>query len=340
MLRMTWLLAAAILFAIADPAFAADDFYKGKTIRLQCGCSTGAGYDNHARILSRHMPKHIPGNPTIVVQNQPAAGGLATANHMFSVADKDGTEMGLLNRYTLLQSMLGVEQAKYKVEEFNWLGTTVSFSDNAHTFIVRADVAPKNIEDLRDPKAMPISVGNSGSALIRVIKEGLHVNMNIIEGYTNNDLDTAFERKEIDGHAISYLSMMLRAPQWIEKGFAKPMIQFGRETRLPQMPDVPTGRELARNPEDLALVRFAEAPLLIGYPFTLPPGVPADRVALMRKAFKDTMEDPDYRADVLKSKLELTPKYGDEVQAALSDMAKSPASAMKRYKDLLGDSPG
>ena len=328
----------ALAFAIATSgAGAAEDFYKGKTIRIVVGAAPVGGYENHSRIMSRYMGKHIPGNPTVIVQSMPGAGGVTATNHMFVNAQKDGTEIGLLNRNSLLSGLLGVEQAKYKLEEFNWLGTTASFSDNAHLFVMRSAVSHKSIEDLRGDKLPPISVGNSGSALIRALKEGLELNVKIIEGYQNTDLDAAFERGEIDGHSISYLTMMQRAAHWITTGYAKPMIQFGRPDRLPAIKEVPTARELARGSENLALILFTEAPLELGYPFTLPPGVPADRVQIIRTAFKATIEDPEYRAEVDKAKLELTPKYDKDAMAIIEQLNKAPASAKNRYKALVGD---
>ncbi len=335
-LRKILRVAAILLLAGSSGAWAADDFYKGKTIKLLCGCGTGAGYDNHSRILSRHMPRHIPGEPNIIVQNLPAAGGLVATNHIFSISAKDGTEMGLFNRNTLLSGLLGIEQANYKIDQFNWLGTTASFSDNAHMFIVRDKVPHKTIEDMRNPALPAITVGNAGTPLIHVFKEALGLNLKIIEGYNNNDLDPAFERGEIDGHAISWLSMMARAPHWMDKGFARPVVQFGRADRLPIISHVPTARELTRGSESLALMLFAEAPLELGYPFALPPGVPAERVALLRKAFKDTTEDPKYIEEIQKIKLELTPKYGDEVQAIVGKLTQSPPSVVARYKALMG----
>jgi tripartite-type tricarboxylate transporter receptor subunit TctC len=330
------LMAAAAALALASTsAHAADDFYKGKTVRLISGSSTGGGYDNHARFLAAYMGKHIPGNPNIVVESMPGGAGIIAPNYIYALAKKDGTEFGLFNRNTLLQGLLGVEQAKFDVEKFNWLGTTVSFSDNAHLFIIRAALPQKNIDDLRSTKFPPLHIGNDGSALVRVLHDALGVNMNLIEGYRSSDQDAAFNRGETDGHTIGYLSILNRAPQWLTESYARPMIQFGRTDRLPALPDVPTARELARNQEDLSLIQFTEAPLLVGYPFALPPDVPADRVATLRKAFQDTMEDPDYQALVQKSKLELTPKYHETIEQLLRDLAKSPEGAKKRYKDIL-----
>jgi tripartite-type tricarboxylate transporter receptor subunit TctC len=329
-----------VLALFAGTAQAADDFYKGKTINLSVGSTTGGGYENHARFLAKHMPKHIPGNPVMVVNFRPAGGGVEEANHLYTTAPKDGTEVGLFNRYTLLLPILNVDQAKYDVLKFNWLGTTVGFNDNAHLFIIRAALPQKTLADMRD-KTMPIiNIGNDGSALGRAIPEAFGLNAKVIEGYKNNDLDAAFERSEIDGHTISYLSMMLRAPHWITNNFARPMIQFGRTTRLPALPDVPTARESAKSPEDLSLIMFCEAPLMVGYPFALPPGVPAERVAILQKAFKETMDDPDYQAEIKRAKLELTPKFPDEMKVILEDLSKAPDLAKNRYKGLVGEGFG
>lgn len=332
---------AVLLFAVGGPAAeAAEDFFKGKTINLAVGSGTGGGYENHARFLTRHMPRHIPGNPTMIVNFMPGAGGVTATNHIYTVARKDGTEIGLFNRNTLLLPIFGAEQAKYDVHKFNWLGTTASFSDNSHLFIIRANLPHRTVADLRDRSMTPVNVGNDGSALGRTLPDALGLHLKVIEGYKNTDMDAAFERSEIDGHMISYLSMMLRAPHWMEKGFARPMIQFGRAERLPALAQVPTARELAQTPDDLSLILFVEAPLMVGYPFALPPEVPAERVAVLRKAFRETMDDPEYKAEVMKAKLELTPRFDEEITKILADLAKSPESAKKRYQSLMGEGFG
>lgn len=326
---------ASAILALGGTTALADDFYKGKTIKLTVAASANSGYTNHSRTLAKYIGRHLPGNPTVVVQGMPAAGGLVGVNYMFNNAARDGTEFGMLNRNALLSGVLGVEQAMFKAEEFTWLGTVASFSDNAHLYIIRNDLPHKSIEDMRGDKLPQVVVGNSGSALVRILKEALGFNIKIVEGYTNNDLDPAFERKEIDGHTISYLSMMLRVPHWIEKGFSRPVVQFGRTTRLPALPDVPTARELVQDREKLALILLTEAPLQIGYPFAMPPNVPADRVSIMRKGFRDTLEDPDYRSEIGKLQLELTPKFHEDVLAILKEINNAPAPAKKRYKELL-----
>lgn len=329
------LMLACTLVPLFGPNAPAEDFYKSKTIKLTVAASPNSGYTNHSRALAQHIPRFIPGHPTIVVQNMPTAGGMVGLNYLFNNAARDGTELGMINRNALLSGVLGIEQAKFKAEEFTWLGTVASFSDNAHLYIIRADLPHQTIEDMRSNMQPQIVVGNSGSALVRILREGLGFNIKIIEGYTNNDLDPAFERKEVDGHTITYLSMMQRTPQWITQRFARPVVQFGRTTRLPELPDVPTARELVKDKDKLALILLTEAPLQIGYPFAMPPGVPADRVAIMRKAFLEVLADAAYKADIKKLKLELTPKFHEDVLAVINAINEAPASAKKKYRELL-----
>jgi len=332
-------LAFLLAFSIVSSA-AAQDFYRGKTIKLVVGASPTGGYNLYARAVARHMPKHIPGNPSIAVVNMPSGNGIAATNHVYNLAEKDGTVFGLFNRYTILLPVLGTEQAKYKPEEFNWLGTTASYSDNAYLFVIRAKLPQKDIASLRTAKP-PLNVGNVGAAPIEVINEALKLNLKIIHGYTGHNLDIAFENGEVDGHTTGYANMLARKPYWLTNGIARPMIQFGRETRLPALPDVPTARELAETPEQLAMIKFVEAPLMIGYPFALPPGVPADRVAIMQKAFMDTMNDPEFKEDMVKQSLEFTPKDGKAIRDLVVQLEKTPASVIKRYKELTGDrAPG
>jgi tripartite-type tricarboxylate transporter receptor subunit TctC len=127
------------------------EFYQGKTVRLIIGSAPGGSYDAHSRLLSRHMGRHIPGSPGIIVQNMPAAGGLAAANHVFNIAEKDGTVIGVINRYMVLASITGNDQARFKSEQFSWIGTTASFSDNPYLFVIKSTLPHRTIADLRTP---------------------------------------------------------------------------------------------------------------------------------------------------------------------------------------------
>lgn len=314
-------------------ASAADDnFYRGKVVRLLVGAEAGASYDIYSRLISRHLGRHIPGRPSIVVQNMNAAGGLVAANHLFNVAEKDGTVIATFQRGSALDSLTQNPQARFRAREFNWLGTPASMDDNAYLFIIRHNLPYNTIEDLRraDP---PVHVGVVNSP-IHILRMAFGLNVKIIVGYGKNALDLAFERGEVDGNGITYANLVSRKPQWIEKNLMRPMIQFGSDKRLKQLPNVPTARELARNPDELALVKLVEAPLQIAYPMAMPPGVSRERVEMMRKAFMDTMNDPAFRKEAIKMRLDYSPRDGRTVEAAIAELAKSPPAAIANYKAL------
>jgi tripartite-type tricarboxylate transporter receptor subunit TctC len=328
------LIAAVLALAGVPQQLLAQDFYRGKGIKLIIGSQVGASYDSYARILARHMPRHIPGQARIIAQNLPSSEGLVAANSIYNLAERDGTVMAILNRSSVLAALIGNEQARYKAERFNWLGTPASFEDNAYLFVIRAALPYQSVEALRAAPT-PLHVGNSGSPLITLLKHGLSLNVNIVEGYGKNELDLAFERGEVDGVGIAYANLIARHPHWLERKLVRPLIQFGRVQRFAPFPDVPTAREVARNAEERGLIELAEASLLIAYPFALPPMVPPERVAIIRRAFTATMNDPNFRADIATGKLDYSPKDGDEVQATIASMANMPPEAIARYKQIV-----
>ena len=331
--------AVLLLGPICVGTAAAQDFYSGKQLRIIVSSTAGGGYDQYARMMQRHMMKYIPGAPSAIVVNMPGAGGLTAANHLYNIAEKDGTVIATLNRYTAVMPILGVEQAKYKTEGFQWLGTTASYSDNSYLMFVRAAMPHKTVEDMRNPD-MPLHVGVTGTDVPAILKEALGLNFKIIGGYkSHEEMAAAFERGELDALTDGYISMKATKPDWIDKKFIRPMIQFGRVDRLPEMADTPTARELARTPEDRALIEFAEAPLLMARPFVAPPGVPADRVAMLRTAFMKAVNDPDYLVESRLQKLEHTPMDGAAVQAVVADLIKAPPAVVARYLKALGGKP-
>lgn len=323
-----------IATAFSCGAFA-QDFYQGKTIRMIIGSAPGGSYDAHSRLLSRHMGRHIPGAPGLIVQNMPAAGGLAAANHVFNIAEKDGTVIGVINRFMVLASITGNDQARFRSEEFSWIGTTASFSDNPYLFIIKATLPQRTIADLRATNP-PINAGTSGSSAVRIMHEALKLNLKVIEGYERNQLDIAFERGEVDGVGIAYANIVARHPDWLSKKLIRPMIQFGRADRFAEFPDVPTARELATTDEDRALIELAEAPLLMAYPLAFAPGVPQIRVGAIRAAFTATINDPAYKDEIAKMKLEYSPKNGEELQSIVAGIARAPSSAIERYRAIVG----
>lgn len=335
-LRSGLVLGFLSIFALAaSTAAKAQDFYKGKTVKIVVGSSAGGGYDAYARLLARHMPKYIPGEPTMVVVNMPGADGIIAANHLDNLAERDGTVFGTFNRYVVLLKLLGSQQAKFDPEKLSWIGTTASYSDNAYLLVIRSALPHRTVDDLRNPQ-MPIHMGTTGTDVPAILKEALGLNLKLVSGYKgSDDLELAFTRSEVDGHTSGWSSIQSRHADWLTSNFIRPMIQFGRIDRIASLPDVPTARELAKTAEDRALIEFSELPLLIARPFAAPPGVPADRLAILRQAFMKAVADPQYLEEGNKQKLELTPKDGAEVSRLVQSITSAPASVVDRYKKAL-----
>jgi tripartite-type tricarboxylate transporter receptor subunit TctC len=328
--------AAALL---ASSAFAAEDFYAGKTIRIVVGSAAGGGYDSVARTIQRHMPKYIPGNPTMIVVNMPGAGGVTAANNLANVAERDGTVIGVANRFAPMQAALGAEQAKYKATDFQWIGTTGSYRENSYLFIIRSALPYKTAQELMKKTDKPLPMGDSGSDVPAILKEALGLNIQLIQGYKgSDDLELAFERGEVDGHTSGLDSVISRHPQWFPQGFIRPLIQFGRADRLKvkELEGVPTARELAPTQEDRNLIEFAEMPLMIARPVLAPPGTPKERVDILRAAFMKMVADKAYAEDSEKQTLENTPSSGAEVQGIVEKMTNEPVAVKQRYLKALG----
>jgi tripartite-type tricarboxylate transporter receptor subunit TctC len=333
------LLAALVIAIVAPGLAAAADFYQGKTVRILVPTPPGGAYDTHARLVSTHLGKYIPGNPNVILQYMPGAGGLTETNYLYNVAEKDGLTIGVFNRYTVPAPIVGSPQAQFKPENFTWLGTTASFSDDAYILVIRTNAKAKNVDELRAANPQ-IIIGNAGTSLTPIVNSALNLNLKIVEGYEKDALDLAVERGEVEGESLGYLAMLQRKKDWVEKKLVRPVLQFGRNSRLPALSDVPTARELVKTPDAKALLLLAETPLTIAYPFALPPGVPADRVAVMRKAFTDMFAAPEVKEDFDKRKVEFSPKNGDELAAIIAEIAKTPKPVIEEYNRLVGDGAG
>lgn len=334
MVRILAATVAAIVCAVmSHHSASAQDFYKEKSIKIIVSSAAGGSYDVNARVLAAHMMRHIPGNPGIVVQFMPGANGLVATNHVYNIAAKDGLTIGLFNRNIVPAEILGNKEARFKADQFNWLGTTASFADDAYVMLVRSSVPHKTVEQMRSANPQVV-FGNAGTAIVTVLNEALALNLKIVDGYERDGLDIAFERGEVVGLSISWSGILSRKQRWIDDKFIRPMIQVGRTTRLAALADVPTARELAKDPAARALIELAEAPMLMAYPFALAPGVPADRVALLRTAFEKTVKDPAYVSEMKAKKLEYSPRSGAELQKIIADIAKAPKSAIDRFNAL------
>src|SRR5215467_12305982 len=343
-----WLLGilglGALVLAV-PPARADDvaDFYKGKRINLIVSYGTGGGYDVYARVLARHIGKHIPGNPSIIIQNMPGAGSLRGANYIYNVAPRDGTVFGTFARNMALIGQLKTNQnVQFDPLKFTWLGSSSSLANDAYVLLLRRDAKVKSIEEARRPEGPPILLGStaegaSSDAMGVLLREWLGFNLKVIPGYTDSGvLFLALERGEVEGRTVGLSSVRANKPDWLKpNGFGRVMVVFGRSTRSPEYPDVPMARELAKSPEDRNLIEILEIPYALSRPYAAPPDVPADRAKALQDAFMATHKDPAYLAEAQKIGIEVSPISGDAIRQLIEKIAKTPADKFKRIEKLI-----
>ena len=347
-MRMPWaaaFVAAATMFAApvaqADPVA---DFYKGKQITLIVSYGPGGGYDVYARVLARYMPKYIPGNPSIVIQNMPGAGSLRGANYIYNAAPKDGTAFGTFARNIPLIGLLQKtnQNVQFDPMKFTWLGSSASFADDAYLLMVRRDATVKSVEDARKPGGPPIVLGTTAEGVSSdtmgvVLREMLGFNIKQVPGYTDGAaLNLAFERGEIEARNVGYSSIKPNKPDWVKPGgLGNILAVFGRATRHADFPNAPTGRELARNPSDRNLIEILEIPYSLSRPFAAPPGVPEDRAKALQKAFMEAHKDPGYLEEAKKANFEVSPIDGAEVLRLIKQIADTPEDQLKKIEKLV-----
>jgi len=317
--------AAAILaLGAAGQAQSPADFYKGKNVDLTIGYSAGGGYDVYARLLARHMGRFIPGNPAIVPKNMPGAGSLVLANWLYNVAPKDGTAFGTIGRGTAFDPLLGSTKAQFDAAKFNWLG---SMNDEVSVCV---SWYTTGITSLEQVKHNELTVGGSGQAadtdqFPKVLNATIGTKFRLVTGYPGgNDVDLAMERGEVMGRCgWSWSSVVATHKSWIDEHKINVLVQLSL-SKHPDLPNVPLAMDLANNDEQRQIFKLVFARQPMGRPFLAPPGVPSDRVSVLREAFMDTMKDGDFLAEAEKMKLEINPVAGDAVQEIVQDVYKTP----------------
>ncbi len=337
----TLLIRALIVLAVCGITFpaTAQDFYRGKTISLIVGNAAGGGYDLYARLLARYMGRHIPGEPNFVVRNMPGAGGMVLTNHIYSQAPRDGLTIGMMSRSNPIEPLLGNASAKYKSEEFLWIGTISSYEDDAYCIVIRADSPIKSVADLKGSHTLRLgglAAGGTDTDLVLISRDVFKYNIQLIRGYKGTqELNLAIQRGEIEGRGIGFSSIANTFTDWYRDGKLRFILQFGHEKRWKGLPDVPTARELASAPADKALLELAELPFLMARPFFGPPQVPAAQATILRKAFMDTQKDPDYLREAKKLQLDVSPRSGEEIEGVIKRIGQTSPDVIARYKRIL-----
>jgi len=326
---------ALLLLSAAAWAQAPTEFYKGRTVELYIGYSVGGGYDIYARLLARHMSRHIPGNPVIAPKNMPGAGSLTLANWLYAAAPRDGSVFGTIGRGIAFDPLLGTQGTKFTATGFGWLG---SANDEVS---VCAAWGKSGITKFEDLYARAVFIGGTGAGadtdlFPKAMNSILGTKMKLVTGYPGgNDITLAMQRGEVEARCgWSWSSIKSGHAQWVKDGTIKLLVQLSL-AKHPDLPDVPLIMDLVKTPEQRAILRLVFARQVMGRPFLAPPGLPPERLALLRRAFMATMKDAAFLAEAEKIKLEITPVDGEAVQKLVAEIYATPPDIVRKAAEAV-----
>jgi tripartite-type tricarboxylate transporter receptor subunit TctC len=334
--RRTMLAATAALAiaAQAAPAFAqsAEEFYKSKSsIEIIIGYPPAGSNDVYSRLLARHLGKHLPGNPNVIPKNMPGAGSFLALNHVFNIAPKDGSVIGLGAPTSALDERLGTQGVRFKTAEFNWIGRIDSLINMVfmwHTSKVKTIADAQKIESTLAGTGAGSTVSIYPNALNNVIG----TKFKLVMGYKgSSEAQLAVERGETEGHSTSWTALKVGHPDWLRDKKVNVIVQFAVKPH-PEMAGVPTAPSLARNDEERKILTAIVNASEVGTAFFAPPGVPKDRVTLLRRAFDATMKDPEFIADANKLKLTLGAMTGEELQETVGEVSALQGELLEKVK--------
>lgn len=336
-------LAAGLALPSADVrANPVADFYKGKQIQVIVGYGPGGGYDVYARLLARHMDRHIPGNPTLVVQNMPGAASLIAANYLYVRAPRDGTAFGIIDRGLPLMAIVKSNpQVQFDPMKFTWLGSSSNGATDAFVLMTRKNAQAKSLDDIRRANGPKLMVGVTGKGatdteVAKLLRDIVRLNIQIFAGYrSGNDINLAVDRGEVDARPTTYSSLFSTKPDWLKPdGNMHILVAMGRDTRMPEYPNVPLVRELVSDPKDRDLVDLADMPFRAPWPWAAPPDIPADRAAALREAFLAVSKDPVYINEATKLTLDVTPMDGEEILGMIRRATAFSPDVLERMRAL------
>jgi tripartite-type tricarboxylate transporter receptor subunit TctC len=317
--------------AAAEPVA---DFYRGKSISMIIATAPGGDYDLRARLVARHIGRHIPGNPAIVPRNMPGGVGIQAANYMASVAAQDGTSLHAIMQNMSTHQALGGAGVEYDTRKFFWIGNT---TDTPNTI---SSWHTTGIRTIQDAMARELVIGAPGTATASVyypksLNELVGTKFKIVTGYPGgNQVNLAMERDEVGGRINSWASWKATKPDWLQEKKIFMIVQIAIK-RDPELADVPTAIELAKTDEDKAVMTFLSADIPISRAYVTTPGVPADRVTALRRAFDATMKDPQFIAEAAKLHMDMSPSTGEEAQRFSDLIANTPAPVLARAKAII-----
>ncbi len=318
---------AAILLLGATSSVGADDFYKGKTIRVTVGLAPGGGYDTYARAIARHMGKHIPGNPSFVVDNMEGAGSLIAANYTYNKADRDGTFIGVWNSAYVLYQALGDKAVRLDAKKLNWIGAPVKGSPGCN---IMAFTGLKTIDEVvqsgRSLKMGSTRAGSTYNDLPMILNQTVGTKFNVINGYKGTSVITvAMRSKELDGGCWGWESARVTARAMLDAMGDQKLIPIlvHRKWEDPELKGVPLTRDYIKSKAGQDGVELYNAWINqyeFQRPWVAPPGVPKDRIEILRKAFKETLQDPEFVAEAKKSRLEMEYVSAEEINRLVNEI--------------------
>ena len=332
-MRRLVVLALAAL-SLASPA-AAQDFYRGKTVTILVGFSPGGGFDINARVLARHIGRHIPGNPTVVVQNMPGAGSLTAVHYLDLSAAKDGTVLDIFNFGNIGDSRLNPDKIKVDFRKFNWIG---SISQDLTVCYVWHAFGVKTIADLKAKPRVHMGLtgmGSSSDTNQRILKNIFGVRIQQVAGYPGSaEQRIAIERGELDGDCGAWSSI---PQEWIEGRKIVPVIRSSPSLAPDMPPDVPYSVDIAPSERDRQVLRMLLAPTQVGRPFIASQAVPPERVRILRDAFNATMQDPQFIAEAQKLRLPISPKTGEEALKVVEEIYATPEDVVAAARKVTAE---
>jgi tripartite-type tricarboxylate transporter receptor subunit TctC len=326
----------AMLAAMTAPAAAQAPSLAGKNVQMIIGSGSGGGYDVWGRIVARHIGRYLPGNPTVVPQNMPGAGGFNAANYIYNAAPKDGTAMGIVAGAAVLGPMTGAPGARFDPSRMTWLGTPTTDTHGCIAYnSPKAKV--KTVNDLYEKELIvgTSGPGNGGYSNPKVLSALLGMKFKIIAGFPGAAaVFLAMERGEIDGICNSLVGVTEARPDWITDKKVVILFQGGVAPNS-KFKDVPFVNDLAHTPEDRQAIEFLYAGMGLGRPFIAPPGMSAERMKMVRKAFMATMKDAEFLADAEKLKLDVVPEDGEYLTALVKKIYSTPKPIVDKIAELI-----
>lgn len=337
------ILTPLVLALWTSAAVAQEPFYAGKTITMIAGTKAGDVYDSYARLFAQHMPKYIPGNPNIIVQNMPGAGSMIAANHLYSVAAPDGLTIGAIFPALYFDQIVGRKEVKYDWAKFVWVGSPVTSN---HLLYMRADTPYKTFDDVvktsNPPKCGASGTSSTGYYVPKLLDEVVGSKFDVVLGYqAGQDIDLAVERGELVCRAFTVTAFFAREPfiSWRKNNFVRVLVQTGHK-RDGRLRDTPTIYELMDRFKTSAAGRNLTTLVLaggqFGRPYVLPPNTPADRVAIIRQAFEKVLADESVLAEGKKRKLEFDPTSAQELEKLAKEVMSQSPEIVAKMKQLLG----